>query len=516
MRTVARYRAEAPVENRAGAHHYQELAGRLDTWLSWKGELQLSTDGELTGIRYTDGRLADAALRDVIVEGVGSSRTVVLTEPTPGGALFETTVAIALKGGVIHLFASLRVGSADHQQLAPVAYDARCPRVFRNCIGYDLDWRYGGDTIRRTQERRRGRAAGEGLATFVTSPSRMLPLVVVSELQGFLLHPEVAKDLAQELLGLAHIVQIDEEASWGLTSALGKQWSCYNGAIRLYWPSVDLSREPFVHPLWTARKLLDFNCDTKISAERLCSHLRSRISTLSAFTIREPSVLAELSAIEREQRFAADRARLEEASEYQALAESYSEELKEVKAGLVTVLAENEALRAQVESLTVAIHWKGEDEHVTPEPEEETPPTTVREAVEQARNESRGVLLFGDEVERGVAGLSPQAGPPEKVLQYLRALAELGKARQAGAMGTSTLEWLKRENIRGSLESETTVNSSAARGRRTFHDGNRRRFFEWHLKPAEAVAPDRCVRIYFDWCEARSLLVVGWVGRHPD
>jgi len=37
-----------------------------------------------------------------------------------------------------------------------------------------------------------------------------------------------------------------------------------------------------------------------------------------------------------------------------------------------------------------------------------------------------------------------------------------------------------------------------------------------HLKPNDALSPDRCVRIYFDWDDATRQVIVGWVGRHPD
>jgi hypothetical protein len=51
----------------------------------------------------------------------------------------------------------------------------------------------------------------------LTNPARMLPLVVVSEHLGFVLHPEIAENLAHDLIGLAHVYQIDGDASWGLT-----------------------------------------------------------------------------------------------------------------------------------------------------------------------------------------------------------------------------------------------------------------------------------------------------------
>jgi hypothetical protein len=35
------------------------------------------------------------------------------------------------------------------------------------------------------------------------------------------------------------------------------------------------------------------------------------------------------------------------------------------------------------------------------------------------------------------------------------------------------------------------------------------------MKPSDATAPDRCVRIYFEIDPEIHKVVIGWVGRHP-
>lgn len=76
--------------------------------------------------------------------------------------------------------------------------------------------------------------------------------------------------------------------------------------------------------------------------------------------------------------------------------------------------------------------------------------------------------------------------------------------------------WLLARGVVVSPEDETTRNSATEMARRRWDDGRgAKRQFELHLKPADAVAPDRCVRIYFDYDDALRKTVVGWVGRHP-
>ncbi len=143
------------------------------------------------------------------------------------------------------------------------------------------------------------------------------------------------------------------------------------------------------------------------------------------------------------------------------------------------------------------------------------PPATVREAFERARATLGDRLLFGEDCERGVIGLAEDAGPPEKILNYLRTLAKAAERRRSGTLGKSVTQWLRDEGLQVSRESETVANSAAEKMKRTWHDGDGYRCFNKHLKPTAATARNRCVRIYFEWNEARDRYAVGWIGIHP-
>ncbi|PRQ00533.1 hypothetical protein [Enhygromyxa salina] len=145
-------------------------------------------------------------------------------------------------------------------------------------------------------------------------------------------------------------------------------------------------------------------------------------------------------------------------------------------------------------------------------------PQSVQEAVCRARElhgAPDGGLLFGDDVDEGVAGLASDAVPPEKILVHLEVLARLAAARREGPLGTTAIRWLETQNVVASGESESTRSSSREMARRTWHDGRQRRAFVLHTKPSDGTRPDRCVRIYFDWDAERNVIVIGWVGRHP-
>ena len=125
-------------------------------------------------------------------------------------------------------------------------------------------------------------------------------------------------------------------------------------------------------------------------------------------------------------------------------------------------------------------------------------------------------LIFGASVNEGIGTVAPDAGPPDKVLSYLRALSDLTEARRKGALGTTAVKWLGSRGVIASGESETILNSTKEQQARTWEDGaGTKRPFNTHLKPSEATSPDRCVRVYFDYDEERNKIIVGWVGKHP-
>jgi hypothetical protein len=128
------------------------------------------------------------------------------------------------------------------------------------------------------------------------------------------------------------------------------------------------------------------------------------------------------------------------------------------------------------------------------EPEPVAGVATLAEAVERARQGLGEDLVFGRDVEDGVAGVSADAGPPERILQWLRTLAQMTRIRRAGKLGMNVLAWLKKQGLTASNETSLTVASAAEMRKRTGHDGADDRRFETPLKLVEATSPDRCVR----------------------
>ncbi|HXE80089.1 MAG TPA: hypothetical protein VNK41_05015 [Vicinamibacterales bacterium] len=508
MRTLARYSFEAAAAGDEAARLAARVRDCIDGWLHAKGELQLA-DGRGT-LRLGDGRCADVVSHEITTSN-GSLHEIAVTEPTGGGS-FHTSLAVAHEPGRVSVSCELSAGS---HSLMPLWVDVHCPRVVRDILALDAaEWTYQGSRLSPLPRVFRGPSGGDAFIDLVWDGARAVPVIAVSEEYGLVLHPGVVEALAADLAGLAVVARLDSGASWRVTSMKGKQWSCYGGAIRLYWPRVG-NGTALDHPLWTAQRLLNGVADTESAAGRIRSQIRRRILGQSAFGVAPSTLFGAIRKAAREEELAALGARIRQGDDYRAIAEEYFTKLVELNESIEARDQEIERLRAQVASLQLALRWRDETQEMV-EPVEETPPATVEDAVLTARERFGDTLVFGADVNEGITTLAPDAGPPDKILMYLSALSEMTKARRKGPLGRSPLQWLAERGVSASGESYTIRNSADEMRARTWDDGTgRRREFELHLKPAEGTSPDRCVRIYFDYDDASGRSIVAWIGRHP-
>ncbi len=269
-------------------------------------------------------------------------------------------------------------------------------------------------------------------------------------------------------------------------------------------------------PAGAESRLLERTESRDIAAQQLRNQLRRQMLALSTYTITEPVLLLEIRQEASDTRIRALRERAESDGAWQALAEEYDKENQSLKRKSADLEEELGRAQAQVDNLSLAFRHQNissEDQAIPPESEPSI--HTVVDAVEAATDNFATELIFGDDVIHGANDLAEDAGPPDKVYDYLRTLAEMTRARNTGGLGKDVIIWLTENGARASNESETVLNSNVEMNKRTWSDGRGRRRFERHLKPTDRTSPDRCVRIYFDYDESIGKTIVGWVGRHP-
>ena len=513
MRRVACYSvASVATASESALDALRSLVAIVSAWLKTKGLREMPDSA--TNFKMTDGREAVVSVMESTLRA-DSVWEVTLTEPTESG-WFLTRICLGIRSSRIYLFLELRAGG-DGALVAPVDTDVRSPLVLRQLL-QSRAWSAGHTPARTQPIDWHGTDAARRFLAVVRHKDRNLPVVAVSQNFGQLLVPTLADDLARDLCGLAVVAKLDEAASWEVTNTAGKEWSCFNGAVRLYWPIRGTSGSAFDHPVWTSARLIEAAGTAQAAAGRIRHQLRRRLLEVSTYTFDEPVELQQVRDEAARARFDALVGEASEKGNQAELAEHYFNESARLERELGRERERADRLQEQVANLSQALQHlptsAASADEIAPEPAFTV--NSIEDAVLRATEEFSHDLMFGQDVSEGITTVVANAGPPDKIFEYLKTLAEMAQQRRSNGLGRDMIVWLREHGLKASAESQTVLNSAAEMLKRTWDDGRgSRRRFEKHLKPKDGTSPDQCVRIYFDYDEALRKAVVGWVGRHP-
>ena len=472
----------------------------VQAWLDVKGTW--SAEGDHLALHLGDGRRAQLDTARTANNSAGTIDSWQLTEPIVGG-WFETEIRLAVGTGNTSLVVRQRAGNPN-TVISPFYFDAASPRLLHRLLEGPRQWSCGTTIMRSAPAKVLDKSAGRKLADELRNPSRSVPIVVVSEFDGFQIHPDLDVELAKDVCGLALVYRLSQEGSFGLTEELGREWSCFHGGVRIYWPGLDPGQSPLLHPLWLAERLVEAAGSSAGAAARVRRQIRRRILGLSTFTIAEPPIFLDVA---REQRRAADQSNLVKMLESDN--DRLEKENKVLKNERNRLQTDVENLRLQLQHAQSSTAAPDADDMLEVPSATEAPPQSIEDAVRMAGERNADVLAFGDDVfKKGVRGLAPEAGPPSKVLHHLDSLARFGRQLfTSGRLGKRAEQWLK---------DECNVVATPDEVDRVFADDQGKRMsFTMHSKPNEHTDPAKCVRIYYKLDDARGKVVVGWVGRHP-
>lgn len=219
-------------------------------------------------------------------------RTLVDVGVEPGGGAW-TRVRVALSSPAEGLVARPRV-EVGRPRLVRRLADSLPIRVD--------DWALG-------ESRGVDRSSVEAYTAFLLDPGRQLPVVALSHSD----EDETFVDrlaLADRLLGLAHVVEIERSATFAIGDVIGNRLNCYRGAVRIYYPRFTTADDPYHHQLFVGGSL------GFLGSRGLERELFATLGRLAALTVDEPKLrqrvrrerrAAEFAAMERAQAEVSER-----------------------------------------------------------------------------------------------------------------------------------------------------------------------------------------------------------------
>ena len=503
MRIVAKVQFTSP-DTANGA----EAADAIDAWANEK--FAREDDGMYRIIRSGAGALFE---RGDLTAGSHSRTHFAILEPIDGGNL-QTDVKIVSTPERTAFSTILSLGSDSG--VAPLGIALRAPRFIRSVVGQRI-WTVGINGERVFSFSFDVTAGNlDELQKLVDSEQRRLPVIIASEYDGRTLAGNIHELIAGDLCGLAHVVRLEPDGAWELTKRWGAEWSCYNGAVRLLWPMRGGRGDPRAHPLWTMDRLMSQTDDEAVARDRLRHSIGRRILEASTY-VPDDSAFADFAKFYERQ--IADEARVVVSGSPERSREEYEDQIAAQRAELDRKDADIRTLNDNIESLSIALRNMRRSNEAERDEQPATDlaePQSVAEAVAVARRELAGKVEIAAETDADVADLNSEAGPPEKILRYLRTLGELAEQLAEGPLGQSVPIWLRIRGVDCSGESETSKNSEAGKRFRTRQVNGNEVDCEFHAKPSERTSPDRCARIYFATSPTKPHVLVGYIGRHVD
>ncbi|MBI3370663.1 MAG: hypothetical protein HY017_02750 [Betaproteobacteria bacterium] len=156
--------------------------------------------------------------------------------------LWQTQVLVAVSGDEIEVSIFVRITSAEFM-VKPLDYSLGRPRIVPVLLG-SFHCRAGGRPLTATPTGLETSEVKSFARDVLLSTERTLPVVIVSpNTWTNKTYVDVGK-MQDTLAGLAIVVELKTKwAAFELTDALGRMYSCYNGAVRIYWPGFKLGND---------------------------------------------------------------------------------------------------------------------------------------------------------------------------------------------------------------------------------------------------------------------------------
>ncbi|MBA8899505.1 hypothetical protein [Phyllobacterium sp. P30BS-XVII] len=401
-------------------------------------------------------------------------------------------------------------------------FDHSVPRVLRSITDHYGYKDYG---IRLTSSVIEIKNEDDALFLFdlIKNKKRWRNVVVVAADDSFNTIANV-ENMAHKLSGVAHVARIIPDASYHLSSIIGKEYSVFDKGIRIYRPKFSEEDEVTRHPLIIKRILekapqgfiRSYEGDIRrdcfratIDRENLATSVpsfadiraaasKSRLVNLNVTDATDADILqAEINA-----RVAAESqadASLSLAMQEEELRIKMEAERDSYRAQLYSMRARSEALEIKIAQLGGAL-------------EVGSRPTNYIEISEWVESNFPGKLVLHARARKALK--SAVYENIDVVCDTLKLLAEDYREVCLGRMRREEFDAILNSNhlvMTGSISEER----ASEYGHEYFVTRNgRRSFLHGHIEKGNSRDERYCLRIYFLWDSLEEIIVIGWLPSH--
>jgi hypothetical protein len=497
----------------------EEVLREVDSWIS---DWYLFRRGINIGFPTAGGYLSPCQShelkvnREVSQSGDVSRSTVSWSYPDErdGNLLWHSRCEVSKFGGLTEFSFQLLLESTQFY-IAPVEFKLQRPRLIARLLRQFV-CTHGDERLSTEPRSLSAQAVSEFVQAHLQSRGRRLPIVLVSRTaisDKWLVDPA---ELADKLAGIAEVYVLDDKwAGYALTNEVGKIYSCYNGAVRLYWPDFDPEVSPY-SPVYTPEKVRDLGGG-------LVEIVFRQLAAISAFRfVPGPVAIDALDylADRKSKELESIKKAAQERGDYEQFVQMWENENAELKKKVGQLQEENADLRAglQLSQDNLRAMWRAQDVEgigsAEPVAEEEAEPESIDEAVRIAQSNFPETLVFLES-----ALTSAKDSPfkqPKRVSQALLAMHEVCQEwrksrKEKVAIGLLEDHFAAKGFTYKPRESMTSRGKWADEYEATYR--GRKVPIEQHLALGKG-GPDTCLRIHFYTDDVSEKYIIAHVGRH--
>lgn len=491
----------------------QWIVGKYDR--VWRTKVTLAFDGAI--IEPLKGHTLRCRLQAI---GDAELFTIEWSHPhdRDPSSVWHTSVVLGRHGSDVDVAITIRIATVQ-MVMRPVGYEIGRPRIVSELID-DYAPRMNGWPVPASVEAVKTADVTRFANEVLLAPERSLPVVLVTP-DTWTENPRVdPEETFDAVMGFAHVAVMESKwAAFKLTDVLEKDLSCYNGAVRIYWPGFALNASPFSHRLY-----LPINLEFwKAKGIPFGKHLFRMFAAISAFRFTEGSAIRDArKAMAEAER--ADLARIvDEAKRGSATKEQVETQLLEAMIKIEELTEENERLKGDLAAQKAAWgdiqgfigHGEADNdasESVAAPPLKEASFATVADAYQMAKKEFTGPLVFLESADR--SAVESPFKSPERVYELFEALHLVAQEwrRNNGALGQSWNDAMR--DLGFDYRDQVSATTKGKwRKEYEFQYKGQPRLFEKHITIGAKQA-DKCLSVHLYRDDDDLVLVVGHCGRH--